>query len=194
MPIPLAGKEVTLEEIDKALGSLASRCRFSSPAVRQSTAPDSHENPDELLRPLFHRLRSRDAKWLTRMLLKNYAPVIVPEYLVLKQYHFLLPELLKFQSSFDAVVSLLRGADVAKFPRHPEGESERERVRQAILQYLTPKVGVKVGRTAFFKARVRNSNLVMDIAYENINSHIFTVNQTLLGYGRPAAYEFGAKI
>lgn len=153
MAIPLARNEVTLEEIDVALAALASRCRFSSPAVRQSTAHDCHEDPDGLLRPLFHRLRSRDAKWLTRMLLKSYSPVIIPEHLVLTQYHFLLPELLKFQSNFDAAIALLRGPVITKFPTHPEEGVERERVRQAILQQLKPKVGVKVGRTAFFKAR-----------------------------------------
>lgn len=163
MAIPLAGNEVTLEEIDAVFAALASRCRFSSPAVRQSTARDCHENPDGLLRPLFHRLRSRDAKWLTRMLLKSYAPVIIPEHLVLTQYHFLLPELLKFQSNFDAAVALLRGPVIATRSMHPQEEGERERVRQAILQQLTPKVGVKVGRTAFFKARVRTPHSSMDI-------------------------------
>ncbi|KAI9787327.1 MAG: hypothetical protein M1816_007675 [Peltula sp. TS41687] len=153
MPIPLAGHEVTLEEIDAAFAALASQCRFSSPAVRQSTAHDSHQNPIDLLRPLFHRLRSRDAKWLTRMLLKNYSPLIVPEYLILAQYHFMLPELLKFQSSFEAAVTLLRGPDIIRFPMHPQEEGQRESMRQAILQQLKPKVGVKVGRTAFFKAR-----------------------------------------
>lgn len=63
----LPGQEVTVEEIDDALNRIASRCRFSGPRVRrQHTAVDV----DEALGSLYRRLSSRDAKWLTRMILK----------------------------------------------------------------------------------------------------------------------------
>lgn len=152
---PLAGNEVTLEEIDGACAALAARCRFSSPAVRQSTVRELQEDPNQLLRPLFHRLCSRDAKWLTRLLLKDYAPVVIPEHLVLTQYHFLLPELLKIQSTFDAAISLLRGPADTTMLLHPSNEGGKQRLRHAIMQKIMPKVGVKVGRPYFFKARVR---------------------------------------
>ena len=154
MPVPLAGNEVTIEEIDAVVAALAAGCRFSSPAVRKRTVAQLPRDSEALLRPVYHRLRSRDAKWLTRMLLKNYAPVIVPEYIVLNDYHFLLPDLLKIQNTFDASITLLREAVPNGSPVHPSNGRERETLRQAVMQRVRPKVGVKIGRTAFFKARV----------------------------------------
>lgn len=110
-------QEVFVEEIDAALVRLASRCKFSGPQVRrQHTAVDV----EECLGPLYRRLSSRDAKWLTRMILKNYSPVILPADFMLKKFHFLLPPLLLFQDSFDSALKTLASDRISRFPPHPE--------------------------------------------------------------------------
>ena len=158
MGIPSPGNEVTVEEVDKALGELAARCPFSNPAVRAHTPLDG---ADRVLSSIFHRLQSRDAKWFTRVLLKSYQPVVLPEHFVLQCYHFLLPPLLRFQSDFEAAAKLLRGPLIGGMPPRPSDQDERERLRKLASAELVPRLGVKVGRPTFLKARVL-SKLFMD--------------------------------
>jgi DNA ligase-4 len=44
---------------------------------------------------------------MVRMLLKDYSPMRILETVVIHQFHFLLPDLLSFQNSFEAAVKLL---------------------------------------------------------------------------------------
>ena len=44
---------------------------------------------------------------MIRILLKDYSPVRIPETAMMHQFHFLLPDLLSFQNSFEAAVKLL---------------------------------------------------------------------------------------
>ena len=144
-----SGQEVTVEEIDYALKKIASRCKFSGPQVRrQRTAV----NVDEELSSLYRRLSSRDAKWLTRMILKSYYPVILPMRLTLKSFHFLLPHLLLFQDSFESALSMLTSGPISHFPPHPEPDLAKD-LGLIALQYLSPDVGVKIGRPDYYKAR-----------------------------------------
>lgn len=154
MPVPRTGNEVTVEQVDGALAQIAAKCRFSSPAVRTrgKEADWAASDLDGILRPLLHRMNSRDMKWFTRMLLKNFAPVVVPEGLVLRSLHFLLPELLKFQDSFDAVVLLIRGPVIGGFPSQLK-KQDQSFYRAGAAKVLVPKVGVKVGRVPYLKAR-----------------------------------------
>lgn len=91
-------------------------------------------------------------KWLVRILMKNYTPVVLPVGLVLRSFHFLLPELLKFQDSFDAAVALLRGPVIGGYPTQPN-KQEQIFYRASAARVLVPKVGVKVGRVPYLKAR-----------------------------------------
>ncbi|KAN0080727.1 hypothetical protein V8E54_003931 [Elaphomyces granulatus] len=143
------GQEVTTEEIDVALNKIASRCRFSGPQVRRQHAA---VDVDNALRPLYLRLGSRDAKWLTRMILKSYSPVVLPLNHVLRNFHFLLPDLLLFQDSFDAAINLLSSTPLGRFPPRPETRAAKGFASKAI-EYLTPRIGIKVGRREFYKAR-----------------------------------------
>ncbi|GAD92021.1 hypothetical protein AOR_1_612134 [Paecilomyces variotii No. 5] len=96
------GQELTVEEIDAAMDKLASRCRFSGPRLRrQHTAVDV----EDTLGPLYRRVSSRDAKWLTRLILKSYYPVVLPVRFILHKIHFLLPHLLLLQDSFEAAAN-----------------------------------------------------------------------------------------
>ncbi|KAI9816425.1 MAG: hypothetical protein M1826_001814 [Phylliscum demangeonii] len=166
-----AGHEVTIDEIDAVLAALAARSRFSSPAVRKAGSRPEEASAEELLKPLFLRLRSRDAKWLVRLLLKDYAPVELPEPLVLALVHFLLPLLLRVQASFEAAVACLRGEGGGEdedevvaggaWLGQPEDPRVRELVRQAVMQRIKPRTGVKVGRPEYWKARSINHCLQM---------------------------------
>jgi DNA ligase-4 len=145
--------QVSIEEIDQALSTLASWVRFSSSSVQARGSDQTIRDPLRILKPIFHRLSSRNAKWLIRMILKCYLPVLVPENMVLSNFHFLLPDLLRFQSSYTDAMILLKGCP-NKLPSRPVTEVF-DRLRAEAAQYLRPKVGVKVGRACFFKARVR---------------------------------------
>ena len=144
------GQEVTVEEIDEALDLIASRCRYSSPEVRRNkhTAAEVHS----CLTPILRRLNSRDAKWLMRMILKDYSPVMLPTSLMLQRLHFLLPPLLLFQNSFDGALAILDSPPMRHFPPKPEPTLAKDLAAIA-MQYVTPRVGVKVGRPEYYKAR-----------------------------------------
>lgn len=144
-----AGREVTTEEIDMALGMIASRCRFSGPQVRrQQTAVDI----EDALSPIYRRLSSRDAKWLTRMILKSYAPVVIQPKHALERFHFLLPHLLQFQDTFEGALQMLDSEPMKHFPPHPNPKLAASLCATA-LEYLRPQIGIKIGRPEYSKAR-----------------------------------------
>ena len=144
-----AGREVSVEEIDEALTLIASRCRFSGPQVRrQHTAVDV----ETTLSPLYRRLSSRDAKWLTRMILKRYDPVVFPENYTMAKFHFLLPHLLRFQNTFEGALDMLQSEPMNHFPSRPSPKLAASLCATA-LDHLKPRTGMKVGRPEYFKAR-----------------------------------------
>lgn len=144
-----AGQEVTVEDIDIALSLIASRCRFSGPRVQRQR---SAVGVEETLSPLYRRLSSRDAKWLTRMILKSHFVHTIPEGLTLRSFHFLLPHLLLFQDSFEAAVSLLSSQPIIHFPPRPEAAYAKD-LGKIALHHLSPVLGIKVGRPEYYKAR-----------------------------------------
>lgn len=142
-------REVTVEEIDQALTMIASRCRFSGPEVRrQKTAVDV----DGALSPLYRRLSSRDAKWLTRMILKSYSPVRLPPKYTLERFHFILPYLLQFQDTFEGALEVLFSEPMDRFPSRPDPILAVSLCSIAI-EHLRPRTGVKIGRPEYYKAR-----------------------------------------
>lgn len=145
----LPGQEVTVEEIDNVLQEVASRCQFSGPAVRRKYAAVDVE---EVLGSLYRRLSSRDAKWLTRMILKSYHPVQLPADYLLTKVHFLLPHLLLFQNSLEAAVELLRSPPLKLFPPQPQSHFANLLSDKA-LEHFVPRIGIKIGRPEYYKAR-----------------------------------------
>ncbi|KAL4882286.1 hypothetical protein BJY04DRAFT_217604 [Aspergillus karnatakaensis] len=144
-----SGQEVTVDEIDYALNQIASRCRFSGPKLRRQRSAVDVEGA---LSPLYRRLGSRDAKWLTRMILKSHFSDIIPEKLTLKSFHFLLPHLLLFQDSFEAAVKLLSSQPICHFPSRPEPGLAKD-LGLIALHHLIPNIGTKIGRPEYYKAR-----------------------------------------
>ncbi|CAG8900458.1 unnamed protein product [Penicillium egyptiacum] len=144
-----AGQELSVEEIDRAMGMLASRCRFSGPQTRRNrTAVDV----EQTLSKLYRRSSSRDAKWLTRMILKSYSPVVFPEKYTLKRFHFLLPQLLQLQNSFEGALEMLASDPINHFPPNPDPQAARS-LSIIALQHMRPRPGIKVGRPDYYKAR-----------------------------------------
>jgi len=93
---------VTLEELDEILNQITATLSFSSVDLRERIKEKYSRSigADNSLSRIFRVLNSSEAKWLVRILLKNYSPVRVPETLAMQKFHFLLPDLLSFQNSF----------------------------------------------------------------------------------------------
>ena len=146
------GREVMVEEIDKVLNMLASRCRFSGPQIRrQHTAV----GVDDALSPIYRRLSSRDAKWFTRMILKSYSPVILPQKYIYDKFHFLLYYILQFQDTFEGALSMLAAEPMSHFPPHPDSKLAASLCSIA-LEHLSPRAGIKISRPEYYKARSIN--------------------------------------
>jgi DNA ligase-4 len=147
---PPAMPIVTLEEVDDLLATLARYSIFSDPSILQVPSGSS-EARDTLLANILKRTKPEEAKWLLRLVLKDLSPLKVDEAHILKSFHFLLPDLLRFQATFSSAVGLLKGP-LKEYPDRPDYRSERL-LRNQAASSIKPCVGNKVGRPQFTKAR-----------------------------------------
>lgn len=144
--VPLPGEEVTLEEIDRTLEGIAQKCRFSAPSVKNEESLPDYQDVNKALERIYNRLQSREAKWFTRMILKDYVGLQLNEGMILRCLDSRLPTMMKSQDNFHSAVSALR---------------KREEVTDAVQEATDiqdvvnpiPKIGVKVGRTTYLKGR-----------------------------------------
>jgi DNA ligase-4 len=149
MPIPQYGNEVTLEEVNTTLDGIAANVKSSAPALRASAR---FIDPVDALTPILLRLRSLEAKWLVRMLLKSYHPVQVPEAITMQQFHFLLEDLLKIQNDFGAALDTLNQAEISQLPKRVS-KADAAVLKARLAGHLVPRVGVMIKRQAYHKAR-----------------------------------------
>lgn len=140
---------VHVEEVDDMLSTLAGHCRFSDPSFIKPP-PGSDTREAELAR-IINRLSPLEGKWLARLILKCFKPIFIDEFLILKNFHFLLPDLLRFQQDFGAAMLMLKG-DLKGYHSNPDPRSQKMFKAQASEQ-LRPRVGTKVSRPMFHKAR-----------------------------------------
>ena len=145
---------VTVDQIDETLDRIAVRSSFSSPKLRanvqaRQAAPTDTQSE---LSKIFRRLRGLEAKWLVRMLLKSYSPVHVPEKIAMHRFHFLLPDLLGIQDSFEAAMELLRQPTIARIPVRVAEDTERL-LRELAIGHVRPQIGTMVMRPEHDKAR-----------------------------------------
>lgn len=98
---------------------------------------------EKALGDIYTRFSPRDAKWFTRLFLKNYQPVILDPQLVYHHYHPRLPLILKVRDDFVDAGRILASH---KHERTVTGKEE-------FAKYLKPKLGVKVGRQPWIKGR-----------------------------------------
>lgn len=140
--------QVTLEEIDAALIEVAAKPGVSGHRTKQSRR--------NALYPILKRLTSAEAKWLMRMILKSYSPVVlIPERTVLEEFHFLLPNLLAIQNSLEAALNTLDHEDLRDFPIKPPVKDRHALYERAAIHVL-PKLGVMIQRQPYYKARTIN--------------------------------------
>ncbi|RDA87670.1 hypothetical protein CP532_3774 [Ophiocordyceps camponoti-leonardi (nom. inval.)] len=147
-PVSKSHDRVTLEELDVLFNGLASASRWSSPAIRRSHKSAAQSNRGDIER-IYRRLDPSEAKWFTRLILKNFQPVILDPNVVFASCHPLLPSMIKIQDDFAAAIRMLRQV---------KGELLRESALAAVadrtvLLTLKPQVGIKVGRQNWLKAR-----------------------------------------
>ena len=142
---------VTLEQIDSLLNEIAARSRFSGPEIRSRRSGHAPMNMDDKLASIYFRLTPSESKWFTRMLLKDYSPVTIPEGVVLRGFHHLLPSIMKVHDSFEAALALLRGPAMARFSAMPSPADARTQ-KSLAAQLILPTCGVKIGRPVFLKA------------------------------------------
>ncbi|KAK8929475.1 DNA ligase 4 [Metarhizium anisopliae] len=139
---------VSVEEIDEVLHSLASRIKWSSPSIRKSQAALTPRGRCDL-EDVYRRLTACEAKWFTRLVLKDYQPLILDSQLVYRCCDSTLPLLLKAQDDFATAIQTLQSAKDNMLPNSTRSTSRRDQ----ILAVIKPKLGVKVGRQNWFKGR-----------------------------------------
>lgn len=91
---------MTIEDIDDVLLRIASQCKNSSEAVRSHARRHGNSHITDSLAKLYHRLQSREAKWLTRLILKDYAPVKFPKSIEYMPNHSSIPNFVRVQAEF----------------------------------------------------------------------------------------------
>ncbi|RMY92241.1 hypothetical protein D0864_00355 [Hortaea werneckii] len=148
---PPAVPALTVRELDEVLLKLAEQCRFSDPAIITRPSSGSSRDRDELIGDVLKRMEPMEAKWFVRILLKDLAPVTVDEKAVLRSFHFLLPDLLRFQNNYEAALLLLHEPQLRMIPPQPDRRSE-DGYRANVSSTVKPVVGVKVGRPDFCKS------------------------------------------
>ncbi|EEU44370.1 uncharacterized protein NECHADRAFT_48724 [Fusarium vanettenii 77-13-4] len=126
---------VTVEEIDKILHSLAARA-----SLTQSNRGD--------LEWLYRRLSSVEAKWFTRLVLKNYQPLVLDPPLIYRLCDPILPCVLKIQDDFSTAINSVQAIRGRLLPN-----AARKTPREQILSSVKPQLGIKVGRQPWVKGR-----------------------------------------
>ncbi|KAL8711698.1 MAG: hypothetical protein Q9220_003869 [cf. Caloplaca sp. 1 TL-2023] len=136
---------VSLDQVDSTLLQIAAKCRFSAPSVRDVLQIDGTATC-KLLESVYLRLSSTEAKWFTRMILKDFSTLSFKSFHVLNAIHSRLVETLNVHDSFDAAVGLLR---------HQRSAAAGDPVPIAPFR---PIVGSRIGRMPYLKGRsVKNA-------------------------------------
>lgn len=140
---PVAYDQVTLEEVDDTLAEIARVNRFSAPSVRNRDSYLNGLDTSEKLQQVYCRLQSREVKWFTRLILKDYSRLDLKEHIVLRCLDHRLPAIMKTQDSFESAVEFVRNGSSGSGQLGNSGEWIRP----------VPKIGVKVGRAQYEKGR-----------------------------------------
>ena len=131
---------VTLNEIDSMLHTIASKSRFSAPDVRSAAKDDGIET-SKMLGSIYHRLSSREAKWLTRIILKDFSTLDFKSYHLLNAIDTRLVNAMDIHSTYEAAVGFLRSQKTISKGQAP------------LMTSLRPIVGSKIGRVPYLKGR-----------------------------------------
>lgn len=152
---------VTLEQVDQALATVAARSRFSAPKVRAREL----ENDVEIsttFENIYQRLQSREAKWFTRMILKDYPCLNYTENLIYYQTDLRLRVAMQMYDHFEIAVAELRALPASQMADLGQGDWTQQCANDAHL--LPPKVGTKLGPPKWVKAKggVKHAVTIVD--------------------------------
>ncbi|KAF4120445.1 DNA ligase 4 [Geosmithia morbida] len=145
---------VTVEEVDQLLHGLACRIKWSSPAIRASKTPLAQRDRGDL-ESMYRRLTAREAKWLTRLVLKSYAPLVFDENLILRSCDPSLPMLLRIRQDFTSAVAVAQDirSRLLLSTTAADGGAGATTAWKKLLPGVMPRVGIKVGRQHWTQAR-----------------------------------------
>ncbi len=149
-PIPHYKDHVTLDQVDNALATVAARCRFSAPKVR-AREMDKDEEVSKSLENIYRRLQSREAKWFTRLILKDFSRLDLPENLVYACVDPRLRVAMQMYHDFESAIAELKSLPASQVIDHTRGGFTQQCANDAYL--LPPRTGVKLGPPKWIKAK-----------------------------------------
>lgn len=98
---------VSIEEIEEVLSLVASQHTRATQS-RQSFLLKPAPSALDKLGPLYKCLLPSERKWLTRFIMKSYAPIVIPEDLIFSLYHPLLSGLIRVNFDLRAAPRFIR--------------------------------------------------------------------------------------
>lgn len=122
------------------------------------------------------RLSPLEAKWLTRLVLKDFRVIDVDESVIYRAYHGLLPRILRVRDNIPAAANVLR--DILREEREDQarrGQGPGKPARwdtEVVLRHLRPTLGTKVGRPFWRKARSIKHCLDMGHGFMSVEKKI----------------------
>ena len=158
--------QLTLDQVDEALTTIAGKCRFSGPKIRERrNSLQEVESDREILKILgqtYQRMQSREAKWFTRMILKDYSCLDLSEGMVYHQVDVRLPAAMQMYDDFEAALRELRGLPASQTAGSNQSALTQRCANDAHL--LRPRIGVKLGPPKWIKAKggVKHAVSVID--------------------------------
>ena len=150
LPIPHTRNRVTLEQVDGALATVAARCRFSAPSVRSRELEKDGEI-STAFENIYQRLQSREAKWFTRMILKDYPCLGLTESMIYFQIDLRFRVAMQMYDSFEAAVTELKALPASQVAEPTQGAWTQQCAHDAHL--LPPRIGTKLGPPKWIKAK-----------------------------------------
>lgn len=158
--------QLTLEQVDKALATIAGKCRFSGPKIQgcKENLQGIEEDREvlEILGQTYKRMQSREAKWFTCMILKDYSCLDLSEGMVYHHLDVRLPTAMQMYDNFEAAISELRSLPASQMVDFNRNALTQRCANDAHL--LQPRIGVKLGPPNWVKAKggVKNAVSVID--------------------------------
>jgi DNA ligase-4 len=83
-----------------------------------------HGDPIDELLSIFRRLHGVEAKWFIRLILRVLQPAEIPTTLILQQFHFLMPDLLKIRTTMVDALELLNCDTIRRMPPCPTPDAQ----------------------------------------------------------------------
>ena len=160
------GNQLTLEQVDEGLATIAAKCRFSGPKIKDRK--DNFQEVEEdrailkTLGQLYKRMQSREAKWFTRMILKDHSCLGLSPGMVYYHLDVRLPTAMQMYDDFEAAIRELRGLPASQTADFVQGALTQHCANDAHL--LQPRIGVKLGPPKWVKAKggVKHAVSVID--------------------------------